>query len=99
MNKKKSHHAHTPEDDEPTSKRTREDSSSDEEYVLISYLTSTITHGNNDWLVDNGASKHMTGYKESFINLSEHESPHKVKLAYYYQYSIKGSGEFLTCWT
>ena len=35
----------------------------------------------------------MTGFKESFVILSEHESPHKVKLGYDYQYPIKGSGE------
>ena len=35
----------------------------------------------------------MMGFKESFVNLSEHESPHKVKLGDDYQYPIKGSGE------
>ena len=55
-------------------------SSSDEEYVLISALTGTVSHGRNDWLIDSGASKHMTGFKESFMKLSEHESHHKVKL-------------------
>ena len=35
----------------------------------------------------------MTGFKESFLKLSEHESPHKVKLGDDYQYPIKGSGE------
>ena len=35
----------------------------------------------------------MTKLKESFVNLSEHESPHKVKLEDDYQYSIKGNGE------
>ena len=35
----------------------------------------------------------MIGFKESFVNLSKHESPHKVKLEYDYQYPIKGSGE------
>ena len=35
----------------------------------------------------------MTGFKESFVKLSEHESPHKVKLGNDYQYPIKGSGE------
>ena len=71
---------HTTEDDEPSKKRTRyesEDSSSEDEYVLISTLTGNITHGSNDWLIDSGASKHMTGFKESFVKLSEHESPHK----------------------
>ena len=33
-NKNKRYHAHIAEDDEPANKRTREDSSSDEEYVL-----------------------------------------------------------------
>ena len=46
----------------------------------------------NDWLVDSGASKHMTRYKESFFNMSEHDSPHKVKLGDDYQYLIKCSG-------
>ena len=35
----------------------------------------------------------MMGFKESFVKLSEHESPHKVKLRDDYQYPIKGSGE------
>ena len=35
----------------------------------------------------------MKGYKKSFINMSEHESPHKVKLGNGYQYPIKGSRE------
>ena len=61
--------------------------------MLISALAGTVSHGSNDWLIDSGASKHMTGFKESFINLSEHESPHKVKLGDDYQYPIKGSGE------
>ena len=87
-------HAHTAEDNEPTNKRfKREKDDSDEEYVLISTLTGTISHGSNDWLVDSGASKHMTGYTKSFVNMSEHEWPHKVKLGDDYQYAIKESGE------
>ena len=35
----------------------------------------------------------MTGFKESFEKLFEHNSPHKVKLGDDYQYPIKGSGE------
>ena len=60
---------------------------------MIFALTVTIKHGSNDWIIDSGASKHMTGFKESFVKLSEHESPHKVKLGDDYQYPIKGSGE------
>ena len=52
-----------------------------------------ITYGINDWVIDSGDSKHMTGFKESFVKLSEHESPHKVKLGDQFQYPIKGSGE------
>ena len=61
--RKRRHHAHAAEDDESSTKRIKQesdDSSSDEEYVLISTLTGTITHGSNDWLIDSGASKHMT---------------------------------------
>ena len=35
----------------------------------------------------------MIEYKESFVNLFEHDSPHKVKLGDDYQYPIKRSGE------
>ena len=90
------HHAHIAEDDDPLRKRVKqesEDSSSDEEYVLISTLMGTVTHGSKDWLIDSGTSKHMTGFKESFVKLSKHESPHKVKLGDDYQYPIKVSGE------
>ena len=64
---KKRHHAHATKDDEPSKKRIKQDSddsSSDEEYVLISALMGNITHGRNDWLIDNWASKHMIGFKE-----------------------------------
>ena len=84
------------EDDDPPRKRVKqesEDSSSEDEYVLISALMRTITHGSKDWLIDSGTSKHMTHFKESFEKLSEHNSPHKVKLGDDYQYPIKGSGE------
>ena len=60
---KRRHHSHAAEDDEPSTKRIRQesnDSSSDDEYVLISTLMGTLSHERNDWLIDNGASKHMT---------------------------------------
>ena len=60
---------------------------------MIYSLTGTITHGSNDWLIDSGASKNISGFKEFFVKLFEHESPHKVKLGDDYQYPIKGSGE------
>ena len=51
------HHAHATDDDKPSRKRSRyeiEDSSSEDEYVLISALTGNITHGSGDWLKDSG---------------------------------------------
>ena len=70
---KKRHHSHAAEDDELSKKiikQDNDDSSSDEEYVLISTLMGNITHERNDWLIDSGASKHMKGFKESFVKLS-----------------------------
>ena len=43
--------------------------------------------------MDSGASKHMTGYKDSLTDLVEKDSPHKLKLGDDYQYPIKGVGE------
>ena len=60
--RKRRHHSHVTEDDEPTNKGfKREKVYSDEEYVLISELTGSISHRRNDWLVDSGYSKHMMG--------------------------------------
>jgi hypothetical protein len=60
---------------------------------LISSLTGTVTHGSDTWLIDSGASKHMTSYKDSLSKLVQKDSPHKVKLSDDYQYPIKGVGE------
>ena len=80
---KKIKHSHTTKDDESTNKifkKERDDSLGHEECVLISTLMGTISHGRNDWIIYSGAYEHMTGYKESFVNIYEHESPHKVKI-------------------
>jgi hypothetical protein len=91
--KYKRHHAHATEDDELVQKKRIKEDDSDEEYVLISALTGMVTHGSDTWLVDSGASKHMTGYKDSLSSLVEKDSPHKMKLGDDYQYPIKGVGE------
>jgi hypothetical protein len=90
--KYKRHRVHAIEDDENVQKKSKEDDSS-EEYVLISSFTGTFTHGSNTWLLDSGASKHMTSCKDSLSNLVQKDSPHKVKLGDDYQYPIKGVGE------
>ena len=71
--------------------KTNEDSS--EEHSLISTLIGLVSLGNDTWLIDSGASKHMTGFKESLSRHEQKESPHKVMLEYDSQYPIKGLGE------
>ena len=55
---------------EKRSRYESEDSSSKDEYVLISALIGNITHGINDWIIDSEDSKHMKRFKESFVTLS-----------------------------
>ena len=43
--------------------------------------------------MESGVFEHMTGYKESSISMSEHESLDKVKLGDDYKYPIKWSGK------
>jgi hypothetical protein len=58
----KRNQSHTFEYDESPKKVAKKDESSDEDYVLISSLKGIVTHGSDTWLIDNGASKNMTGY-------------------------------------
>ena len=85
-------HANAAEEEEPTQKKERNDNS-DDEYSLISSLTSMVTHGNDTWLVDSGVSKHMTGYKDYLSTLIKRVSHQEVKLGDDYQYPIKCVGE------
>ena len=45
-------------------KVAKEEEESNEEYMLMSALTSTVTHGSDTWIVHSGASKHMPSYKD-----------------------------------
>jgi hypothetical protein len=72
------HHAHATDTEEPTSKKAKE--SKDEEYVFVSALTGTITQGSDIWLMDSGASKHMTGFRSSLTNLQRRVHPFKWSL-------------------
>jgi hypothetical protein len=59
--KNKRHHAHAFEDEEPPAKIIRERI---EDYVLISALSGSVSPGEDTWLTDSGASKHMTGQRD-----------------------------------
>ena len=74
------------------SKKKERNDNSDIEYSSILALTGMVTHGNDTWLVDSGASKHMTRFKEYLTTLLAKESSQKVKLGDDYQYPIKGVG-------
>ena len=48
-----------------------------------------MTLGEDTWIIDSGASKHMTGHKNTLSNLIEKDSPQKVSLGSDYKYPIK----------
>ena len=79
-NIKKIHHAHLVEDEDeekeeegPPRKQAREEYA--QEYVLFSALSRSITPREDTWLIDSGASKHMTGQKKTLSRLEENNSP------------------------
>jgi hypothetical protein len=52
-----------------------------------------VTPGEDTWLIDIGASKHMTCQKDILSSIIEKDFPYKVSLGDDYQYPIKGMGE------
>jgi hypothetical protein len=64
--KHKRHHAHVVEDEEPPTKMIREQI---KDHVLISALSGSVTPGEDTWLINSGASKHMTRQKHSLLYL------------------------------
>jgi hypothetical protein len=83
-------HAHVVEDEEPPAKMIREQI---KDHVLISALSGSVTPGEDTWLIDSGASKHMTGQRNILSCISEKKFSQKVTLGDDYQYPIKGVGE------
>ena len=66
-------------------KRGPERMDSNEEYVFISTLTGSISHGSDTWLINSGASKHMKGHRDSLSCLTRTDYPQKVQLGDDYQ--------------
>jgi hypothetical protein len=60
---------------------------------LIWALSGSVTRGKDTWLIDSGASNHMTGKRNTFSCISEKNFSQKVTLGDDYQYPIKGVGE------
>jgi hypothetical protein len=88
--KNKRYHAHEVEDEEPPTKMIKEQI---EDHVLISALSGSVSPGEDTWLIDSGASKHMTGQRDNLSCLSEKKFSQKVTLGDDYQYPIKEVGE------
>jgi hypothetical protein len=63
------------------------------DHVLISALSGSVTPGEDTWLIDSGASKHMKGQRNILSCISENKFSQKVTLGDDYQYPIKGVGE------
>jgi len=82
-------------EDESRRTKTKEASSNQEtrrEYYLISTLPSSLTNGVESWLIDSGASRHMTRNKEVLANFKEKKFSAQVELGDNSIYTIKGLG-------
>lgn len=95
--KGKQHASTTDVDDEDEHmhqrKKTKENEhDSQKEYFFISALTGTITTNSDTWLIDSGASKHMTGYRKALTDLTEKELSIQVELGDNAKYTVKGVG-------
>jgi hypothetical protein len=92
--RKGKHHASTIEDDE--SKRKKKSPSNEKgnikEYYLVSALSSTVITWSKTWLVDSGASKHMTWYKNILSDFKTKSFAEQVELGDDKCYKIEGVG-------
>jgi hypothetical protein len=55
-------------------------------------MSSMVPTNNDIWLIDSGASRHMTGYREHLTDLVEKESRLHVVLGDDARYTVKGVG-------
>jgi len=92
--RKGKHHASTVEDDE--SKRNQKSPSNEKEnrkeYYLVSALSNSVFTGPKTWLVDNGASNHMTRLKEILSDFETKSFAEHVELGDDKCYKIEGVG-------
>ena len=75
------------DDDEPLRKRTRYEHSSNSEFLLLSTLS-----GKGTWLIDSGASHHMTVYGDHLLDVVQRELREKVVLGDDARYAVKVAG-------
>ena len=61
-------------------------------FFFISDLSGTVPTTSDTWLIDSGASKHMTDYNENLSEVVEKESHLRVVLGDDGNYTMKGFG-------
>jgi hypothetical protein len=61
------------------------------EFLLVSALSGTVS-GSGTWLVDSGATCHMTGARELFESFTESDSDMYVELGMGTKHAVQGSG-------
>ena len=59
-------------EEEPTRNLAKEEA---KEYILFFALSGFVTPGNDTWMIDSGASKHMTCQKKTLSSFEERDSP------------------------
>jgi hypothetical protein len=74
---------------------TRHQSTEDmcETISLLHYSTLTGTIEDNMWIIDSGASRHMTGDQARLSNLNERKTSYKVELGDKSTYPVEGFGQ------
>jgi len=63
-----------------------------EYYLILALSTSSRLDSLRNWLIDSGASRHFTGYKEALSNLIEKETNLEIVLRDNATYRVKGIG-------
>jgi hypothetical protein len=72
-----------------SSRKTRPQGDED---INILALSGMVPTNDNTWLIDSGASRHMTGLKEHLTNFVEKETHLHVVLGEYARYNVRGVG-------
>jgi hypothetical protein len=74
-----------------TSHQSTKDMSEKTSHLHYSTFTGTIEH--DMWIIDSGASKHMTGDQSRLSNLNEKKTSYKVELGDKNTYPFEGFGQ------
>ena len=70
----------------------RDEDIKDEAFLFISALTGKVPIDNDIWLIDSGASRHMTGFRDQLTNFVKKERHLHVVLGDDAIYNVKGVG-------